>query len=128
MARREQGLDLNGWDNREGPVRTCVGCRRRDPQHLLVRVVRLSSSSPRLRVDVRRRLPGRGAWLHPEPQCLHRALSRRAFDRSFRAAVDATDVESWIAQHVPGTSPVPGTTVNLKAGQNTDGNPMSASR
>ncbi|MEH0111400.1 YlxR family protein [Tersicoccus sp. MR15.9] len=86
-------------------MRTCVGCRRRDSQHLLVRVVRLSASSPRLQVDARRRLPGRGAWLHPEPQCLQRALSRRAFDRAFRAAVDATDVESWIAQHVPGHHP-----------------------
>nr|WP_268874379.1 YlxR family protein [Tersicoccus phoenicis] len=83
-------------------MRTCVGCRRRDSQHLLVRVVRSSASSSRLQVDVRHHLPGRGAWLHPEPQCLHRALSRRAFDRAFRAPVDATDVESWIAQHVPG--------------------------
>ncbi|WP_372452640.1 YlxR family protein [Pseudonocardia nigra] len=34
--------------------------------------------------DPRRRLPGRGAWLHPDPECLHRAERRSAFPRALR--------------------------------------------
>jgi predicted RNA-binding protein YlxR (DUF448 family) len=35
-------------------------------------------------VDTARNLPGRGAWLHPDPQCLHTAIRRRAFGRALR--------------------------------------------
>ncbi|WP_433787260.1 YlxR family protein [Actinomycetospora sp. CA-101289] len=34
--------------------------------------------------DPRRRLPGRGAWVHPEADCLHRAERRSAFPRALR--------------------------------------------
>ena len=34
--------------------------------------------------DPRRRLPGRGAWLHPAPECLDRAERRSAFPRALR--------------------------------------------
>jgi hypothetical protein len=34
--------------------------------------------------DPRRRLPGRGAWLHPVPECLDRAERRSAFPRALR--------------------------------------------
>lgn len=34
--------------------------------------------------DPRRRLPGRGAWLHPALECLHRAERRSAFPRALR--------------------------------------------
>ncbi|WP_374107260.1 MULTISPECIES: YlxR family protein [unclassified Rhodococcus (in: high G+C Gram-positive bacteria)] len=35
-------------------------------------------------VDHRRRLPGRGAWLHPDANCLQQAERRRAFGRALR--------------------------------------------
>lgn len=35
-------------------------------------------------VDSAGNLPGRGAWLHPDPQCLSAALRRRAFTRALR--------------------------------------------
>ncbi|MGE2730481.1 YlxR family protein [Mycolicibacterium vaccae] len=35
-------------------------------------------------VDAAKALPGRGAWLHPDPQCLHAAIRRRAFGRALR--------------------------------------------
>jgi len=34
--------------------------------------------------DPRRRLPGRGAWLHPILDCLRRAERRSAFPRALR--------------------------------------------
>jgi len=35
-------------------------------------------------VDARRALPGRGAWLHPDPGCLAQALRRKAIQRALR--------------------------------------------
>ncbi|WP_425388703.1 YlxR family protein [Amycolatopsis jejuensis] len=49
----------------------------------LLRVVAVDG---RLAVDEGRRLPGRGAWLHPGPHCLARAERKRAFPRALRAA------------------------------------------
>lgn len=36
---------------------------------------------------VGRSLPGRGAWLHPDPDCLTAAVKRRAFARALRGPV-----------------------------------------
>jgi len=41
--------------------------------------------------DPRARIPGRGAWLHPDPACLDLAVRRRALTRALRAEV-APDV------------------------------------
>jgi predicted RNA-binding protein YlxR (DUF448 family) len=35
-------------------------------------------------VDTAGNLPGRGAWLHPNQQCLSAAIRRRAFGRALR--------------------------------------------
>ena len=34
--------------------------------------------------DPRRRLPGRGAWLHPSTTCFEQAVRRKAFTRALR--------------------------------------------
>jgi len=65
------------------PVRTCVGCRERAPVTELLRVVARDGT---LIPDPRRRLPGRGASLHPTPECLHAAVRRRAFPRALRSS------------------------------------------
>jgi len=66
-----------------GPLRTCVGCRATGPRSALLRVVVVQDV---LVVDVARRMPGRGAWLHPDPGCLEKAERRRAFGRALRVA------------------------------------------
>jgi predicted RNA-binding protein YlxR (DUF448 family) len=100
------------------PQRTCIGCRRRDSQADMLRlVVSAADGVSAVVVDEGRRLPGRGAWLHPDPDCMALAVKRRAFGRAFRATVDSRAVEGYF--HAQSTS-------NLKAGQKTDGNPMSA--
>ena len=71
----------------EGPLRTCVGCRRVAPQAELARYVVVDG---RVVPDVEKRLPGRGSWLHLETSCLESALKRGAFARSQRRAVDAS--------------------------------------
>lgn len=65
------------------PVRTCVGCRARVPRSGLVRFVAREGV---LVIDDHGRLPGRGAWLHPTPECAHAAVRRRAFVRALRVS------------------------------------------
>ncbi|QFZ22651.1 YlxR family protein [Saccharothrix syringae] len=80
-----------------GPVRTCVGCRARTlPSELLRMVVVDGVVIP----DTRRRLPGRGAWLHPDPDCLRNAEKRRAFPRAFRIGgpLDVEGVRGHVEQ------------------------------
>jgi predicted RNA-binding protein YlxR (DUF448 family) len=64
-----------------GPVRTCVGCRTRALSGELLRV---AISDGELALDLRRSLPGRGAWIHPDLGCLSKAERRRAFARALR--------------------------------------------
>ncbi|HWV49735.1 MAG TPA: YlxR family protein [Microbacterium sp.] len=74
------------------PVRTCVGCRARASRSDLLRVVAQDGA---LIIDERAVLPGRGAWVHPEPECLDKALRRRAFARALRvtAPLDTQTIE-----------------------------------
>ena len=65
------------------PVRTCLGCRQRAPRSSLVRIV---ARDGRAVVDTAARLPGRGAWVHPDHGCVENAIRRRAFGRALRVA------------------------------------------
>lgn len=75
------------------PVRTCVACRRKASRHELFRVVLREGQ---LNFDERAILPGRGAWIHPTPQCLELAVSRGAFARALKVSrkLDAGPLEN----------------------------------
>lgn len=75
--------------------RTCVGCRRSDARNTLLRFV-LSGDPPRLTPDLRRRLAGRGASVHPRRSCMALAVKRGAFTRAFRREAPAIAVEDLI--------------------------------
>ncbi|TYC99098.1 YlxR family protein [Arthrobacter echini] len=112
------------------PRRTCVGCRLRDRQSHVIRIVaRPIDGQLAAVIDERRRLSGRGAWLHPDPACLDTAVKRRAFNRAFRGPVDtaqfAVDFRAYLERR-DGRSDPP--SPSLKAGQHPHGNPMSTQR
>ncbi|MEP7034551.1 MAG: YlxR family protein [Actinomycetota bacterium] len=83
-------------------TRTCVGCRRRDVRSALLRVVAERGDAGEhiagVIVDQRLRLAGRGAWLHPTPECLELAVRLKAFGRALRvrALLDAAAVAAYI--------------------------------
>ena len=68
--------------NNQGPVRTCVGCKERAPQRELLRVALVDGKPV---ADPRRRLPGRGGYVHRDPACVRLASSQGGFARAFRA-------------------------------------------
>jgi predicted RNA-binding protein YlxR (DUF448 family) len=74
-----------------------VGCRQAAQQTELIRLANVDGA---VVPDPLRRLPGRGAWLHPDPDCLERAIRTRAFNRAFRTPVqiqqDTVDsIRTW---------------------------------
>ena len=63
------------------PVRTCVGCRSRKEQQLLIRYVSNEMGQP----VVSRTASGRGAWMCAESaSCFEAAMKMRAFDRAWK--------------------------------------------
>ncbi|WP_313958266.1 YlxR family protein [Mycobacterium simulans] len=49
-------------------------------------------------VDTARRLPGRGAWVHPVRQCVQQAIRRRAFTRALR--ITGSPDTSAVVEHL----------------------------
>ena len=88
----------------------CRGTPARDPLGSgsadLLRVVARDGA---LVPDPRRRLPGRGASLHPTPECLHAAERRRAFPRALHLpGGGGPPVEVGpLREHVLGAPPAP---------------------
>ncbi len=74
-----------------------MGCRERTAQAALLRVVAVEDQ---LVLDTARRLPGRGAHLHPDLRCLDLAEKRRAFPRALRLTgpLDASALRSAVTE------------------------------
>jgi predicted RNA-binding protein YlxR (DUF448 family) len=81
------------------PVRTCIGCRKRELAVELLRVVAVLTVNGQsaVAVDAQGSHPGRGAWLHPDDRCLTAAIRRRAFGRALR--VTGTPDTAAVVEH-----------------------------
>src|SRR5699024_35997 len=65
----------------------------------LVRIAyEIAGESRSLVIDDRSVLPGRGAWVHHDPECLSKALQRRALPRAFRNQVETEKLAETLAQ------------------------------
>jgi len=73
--------------------RTCVGCRTATDPEQIVRLILAPDGA--VVPDLGRRAHGRGAWVHPRPDCLRDAV-RRGLARSFGAPV-TTSLEELLA-------------------------------
>ena len=65
------------------PMRQCVGCREMKEKKSLIRVVK--SPEGQVSLDFKGKLPGRGAYVCPNPECLKRARKSRGLERAFSA-------------------------------------------
>ena len=69
------------------PQRQCVGCREMKNKRDLIRVV--GSPEGTISRDFKGKLPGRGAYVGPDPACLAKARKSRALERAFETAIPA---------------------------------------
>ena len=74
------------------PLRQCTGCREMKPKKELIRVVR--SPEGEVSLDFKGKLPGRGAYVCPSPECLARVRKSRALERAFSAQLPAEVYEA----------------------------------
>ena len=74
-----------------------MGCRKRAARQDLLRVVAVEDACV---PDPRGTLPGRGAYLHPDRNCLDLAVRRRAFPRALRrpGPLDTAALSRWFEQ------------------------------
>lgn len=75
--------------------RTCVGCREGGLRQELERFVFVDPVG--LVHDLRRRAPGRGAWIHPRKECFFRACDG-GFSRAMKRRVVVEAPEEFCAQ------------------------------
>jgi uncharacterized protein len=64
------------------PIRSCIGCGRKGPQHEFLRFVAKNGVLVPGSGE-----PGRGAYTCRRLSCFERAVSRRAFNRSLRQTI-----------------------------------------
>lgn len=67
------------------PLRQCLGCREMKPKRELIRAVR--SPEGKVSLDFGGKLPGRGAYICPDPECLKKAVRAKALERAFSAQI-----------------------------------------
>ena len=70
---------------RKIPQRQCVGCREMKDKKALIRVVK--SPEGAISLDEKGRMPGRGAYVCPDVECLRRARKSRALERAFETQI-----------------------------------------
>ena len=67
------------------PMRKCTGCGEMKPKRELIRVVK--SPEGEIALDKTGRLPGRGAYVCPDLECLKKARKTRRLERVFSSAI-----------------------------------------
>ena len=83
------------------PERTCIITRQQRPEEELIRFV--LSPEGEVTPDLKRKLPGRGAWVTKSRVDVAEAVSRKAFARAFgesaKAAPDLPDLVAKLMRH-----------------------------
>ena len=78
------------------PARTCTGCGKSAEKGELVRLV--IDAAGRIKVDERKRLPGRGAYVHRRWECFEDVVKNSGLSRSFRRKTQPFDAERlWVS-------------------------------
>jgi len=70
------------------PQRTCIACRSTSGKREFVRVVRTPDG---VEVDLTGKKPGRGAYLHPTPECWEAALKKGRIEAALKTKLTPDD-------------------------------------
>lgn len=73
------------------PQRTCMGCNEKKDKTDLIRVVK--SSNGEINIDKSGKMPGRGAYICDNIQCLERAVKTKRIERVLETKIENTIYE-----------------------------------
>lgn len=68
------------------PQRTCTGCREKKEKKDLIRIV--INKQGEINVDKTGKMPGRGAYICDNINCLEKAIKTKSLERSFETKID----------------------------------------
>ena len=68
------------------PQRTCVGCRQKKDKKDLIRVV--INKEGEIGIDRTGKMPGRGAYICDDINCLEKAIKTKSLEKSFETKID----------------------------------------
>ena len=78
------------------PMRMCVSCRERFAKKDLIRIVAQADGT--VTVDPTGRMPGRGAYVCHNPECMKKAGDNSQFDRGLHRKVDPEEIRQGLDQ------------------------------
>ena len=73
------------------PNRTCIGCNTQKPKKELIRIVK--NAQGEIKIDKTGKLPGRGAYICNNSECLKKAVHSKRLERSFEMKIEETVYE-----------------------------------
>ena len=73
-------------------MRQCLGCREMKPKKELIRIVR--SAEGTLNLDAKGKMPGRGAYLCHNMDCLEKAVKTKAVERALEVPLSEEILEN----------------------------------
>lgn len=73
------------------PQRTCMGCNEKKDKTDLIRVVK--SSNGEINIDKSGKIPGRGAYICDNIQCLEKAVKTKRIERVLETKIENTIYE-----------------------------------
>ena len=77
------------------PERRCIGCMTSRPKQELIRI---TAGPDGLHIDGSGKMPGRGAYLCRNSECVKLALKKNAFGRNLKAEVTKQQAEQLAEQ------------------------------
>lgn len=68
------------------PQRTCIGCNEKKDKRELIRVVKNKENE--IHIDKTGKMPGRGAYLCDNVECLNKAIKTKRLERTFEMTIE----------------------------------------
>ena len=68
------------------PQRQCIGCHEMKNKKDLIRILKTENEG--IIIDTTGKKNGRGAYICPDSQCLHKAITSKGLERSFKMPIE----------------------------------------
>lgn len=73
------------------PSRTCIGCNTQKTKKEFIRIVK--NAYGEVSLDKTGKLPGRGAYICDNPECLEKAIRSKKLERCFKTKIEEATYE-----------------------------------